>query len=167
MPTLLGVFDQPGPVAKLAKQLRGRGYRDLEIYSPVPSHELDDALDDRPSGVRMFTLIGGLAGVVTGYALTIWMSLDWPIVIAGKPFASIPPYTIIAFELTILFGGLFTLLGLLAVGRLPSPKLDATYRERFSGEEFGLVVRCRDRDLSEVDGLLRQNHATEVTLVEP
>ncbi len=109
MPKLVGVFEFPGPVKGVAGKLQGRGFRNLEIYSPAPFPELDDVLDSRPSLVRLFTLVGGLVGVVTGYAMTIWMSLDWPIMIGGKPFASIPPYTIIAFELTILFGGLLLL----------------------------------------------------------
>ncbi len=169
MPTLVGVFDQPGPVAEVAKRLRNRGYQKLEIYSPAAFPELDDALDPKPSGVRIWTLVGGLLGVTTGYAVTIWMSLDWPIVIGGKPFASVAPYTIIGFELTILFGGLATLLGLLVVGGLPYGrfgKSDKGYSPRFSGEELGLVVECAERDVAEVDALLRAHRALEVNLVE-
>ncbi len=153
-------------MAEAAKKLRRRGFEELEIYSPVPSHELDDALDERPSRVRIFTLIGGLAGAVTGYAMTIWMANDWQIMLGGKPFSSIPPYTIIAFELTILFGGVLTVLGLFAVGRLPRVRFDRAYSKRFSSEEFGLVVRCRARDVVEVEDLLRAQGAKEVTLVE-
>jgi hypothetical protein len=116
--------------------------------------------------VRVFTLIGGLTGVVTGYALTLWMANDWQIMLGGKPFSSIPPYTIIAFELTILFGGLMTLLGLLTIGRLPSFKTHKAYSARFSAEDFGLVVTCRDRDVAEIDGLMREHHASEVSVVE-
>jgi len=166
MPTLLAVFEQPLPLAKVAEKLQARGYTDLEIYSPVPSHELDYAIDSKPSRVRIFTLIGGLLGVVTGYALTLWMANDWQIMLGGKPYSSIPPYTIIAFELTILFGGVLTVLGLFAVGKLPTFRLDKAYNLRFSAEEFGLVVGCRDRDVAELDALLRDHGATEVTLVE-
>lgn len=165
MPTLVGVFERPGDVAETVTRLKGRGFTKLEVYSPAPFDEIEDAVDPKPSKVRIFTLVGGLLGVVTGYAMTIWMSLDWPIVIAGKPFASIPPYTVIAFELTILFGGIFTLVGLFAVGRLPSVKLGPGYGARFSGEEFGLVVDVPERDVAEVDGLLRANSAKEVSLV--
>ncbi|HEY8152893.1 MAG TPA: quinol:electron acceptor oxidoreductase subunit ActD, partial [Myxococcota bacterium] len=87
------------------------------------------------------------------------------IMLGGKPFASIPPYTIIAFELTILFGGLMTLLGLLVFGRLPRTRIDPAYSARFSGEEFGVRVRCRERDVAEVEALLRSHHAKEVNLV--
>jgi hypothetical protein len=116
--------------------------------------------------VRIFTLIGGLLGGISGYAMTIWMANNWPLMIGGKPLSSIPPYTIIAFELTILFGGVLTVLGLLAVGRLPRIAFDRAYRKRFSAEEFGLVVRCRGRDVVEVEELLRAQGAKEVTLVE-
>ncbi|MEE9608049.1 MAG: DUF3341 domain-containing protein [Myxococcota bacterium] len=166
MAQLLGVFNRPGCVVEAVKALRGRGYTDLETYSPAPFAEVDDAMDDKPSRVRLYTLIGGLTGVVTGYAMTIWMAYDWEIVIGGKPFASIPPFTIIAFELTILFGGLLTALGLFVVGRLPRVKLDPVYSSRFSAEEFGVVVRCRDRDVAEVKALLDARGATEVDLVE-
>ncbi len=166
MPTLVAVFEQPGPVADAGRKLQDRGFRELEIFSPVPSHELDEALDPKPSRVRLFTLIGGLTGVTAGYAMTIWMSLDWPIMVGGKPYASIPPYTVIAFELTILFGGLLTLLGLLAVARLPQVKLHPAYDARFSAEDFGLVVGCAERDVPEVDALLRSQGAKEVNLVD-
>ena len=169
MPSLQGVFDTPGPVAEAAKRLRLRGFTDLEIYAPAAFPELDDALDEKPSRVRVYTLVGGLLGVVTGFALTIWMSIDWPVMIGGKPFAAIPTYVVIGFELTILFGALATLLGLLVVGKLPYGsfgKHDKGYDVRFSAEEFGLVVGCRDRDVAEVDALMRAHHAKEVNLVE-
>ena len=76
----------------------------------------------------------------------------------------------IAFELTILFGGLMTLLGLLVVAKLPSRsarRRPNAYSARFSAEEFGLVVDCKERDVLELSALLRDYDAKEVTLVEP
>ena len=166
MPTLVAVFEQPGTTAEAARRLAARGFTDLEIYSPAAFHELQDAVSARPSRVRLWTLIGGLTGVVTGYAMTIWMANNWQIMIGGKPFSSIPPYTIIAFELTILFGGVLTVLGLFFHARLYPRKLDSHYSPRFSAEEFGLVVRCLPRDVAEIEGLLRSFTAREVSLVE-
>jgi len=166
VPTLVAVFDQPLSLADAARRLKKRGYAEMEIYAPAAFRELEDLIDEKPSRVRLFTLIGGLVGVVTGYAMTIWMANDWPIMLGGKPFSSIPPYTIIGFELTILFGGLMTALGLFVVGGLPSMRLDPHYDARFSAEDFGVSVRCRDRDVSEIDALLRSHGAREVTLAE-
>ena len=166
MPTLVSVFDFPDDVATVVKKLRGRGFEEIETYSPAPFEQIADALDERPSKVRAFTLVGGLTGVFTGFLMQIWMSLEWPIKIAGKAFASIPPYVIIGFELTILFGGVLTLIGLLLIGRLYPRRLDAAYSSRFSGDEFGVVVTCGARDVAEVDSLLRAQSAKEVTLLD-
>jgi hypothetical protein len=166
MPTLVSVFDFPDDVASVIKKLRGRGFDEIEAYSPAPFEQISEALDDRPSKVRAFTLVGGLVGVVTGFGMQIWMSLEWPIKVAGKAFASIPPYFIVGFELTILFGGILTLIGLLLVGRLYPRPLDRAYSARFSGEEFGVAVRCGDRDVAEIDALLRAQSAKEVTLLD-
>ena len=105
-------------------------------------------------------------GVVTGFAVTIWMANDWQIMLGGKPFSSIPPYVIIAFELLVLFGGVLTVVGVFVVGKLYPRKLDAAYDPRFSAEDFGAVVACRDRDVVEIEELMRDNGAVEVTLVE-
>jgi molybdopterin-containing oxidoreductase family membrane subunit len=166
MARLVGIFELPAQAAAAVKQLRGRGYTDLETYAPAPFPEVEDAVDPKPSRVRLLTLIGGLVGVVTGYAMTIWMANNWQIMIGGKPFTSIPPYTIIAFELTILFGGILTVVGLFIFGKMPKFKLDPAYSSRFSAEDFGVVVRCREQDVAEIDALLRENDATEVNLVE-
>ena len=129
--------------------------------------EVDDAVIAKPSRVRCWTLIGGLTGVVTGYALTIWMANNWPIMVGGKPYSSIPPYTIIAFELTILFGGILTLLGLFVVGRLPTVQARPGATARASlPRSSGSSVSCTERDVAEIDGLLRAHHAKEVSLVE-
>ncbi len=167
MPALLSIFDLPDDVVSAVTKLKKRGFDDIETYCPAPFQEIDDAIDAKPSSVRLYTLIGGLTGVVAGFAMQIWMSLDWPIKVAGKPFASIPPFVIIGFELTILFGGLLTFIGMLVAGRLyPRFKLDPAYSMRFSAEEFGVVVNCNDRDVAEVDALLRAQSAKEVTIVE-
>ncbi|MBW2362567.1 MAG: DUF3341 domain-containing protein [Deltaproteobacteria bacterium] len=166
MPRLRAIFERPDYTAAAVTRLRGRGYTDLETYAPAPFPEVDDAMIDKPSPVRLYTLIGGLIGVVTGFAVTIWMANDWPIMIGGKPFSSIPPYVIIAFELLVLFGGVLTVIGVFVVGKLYPRKLDAAYDPRFSAEDFGVVVGCRDRDVVEIEELMRDNGAVEVTLVE-
>ncbi len=164
MATLVSVFDMPSDVSTVVRKLKNRGFEDLTTYSPAPFEEIEEAEDPKPSAVRLFTLIGGLTGVVTGFGIQIWMSMDWPIKIAGKNIAAIPPMWIIGFELTILFGGILTVIGLLILGGLYPRRLDDHYSPRFSAEEFGVVVRCEDRDVAEVESLMRGNNAKEVTL---
>ena len=166
MAQVLGVLKHPHRTVGAIEALKEAGFQDLEVYSPVPSHEIEHAMGRGPSRVRLWTLIGGLTGVTTGYAMTIWMSYDWPLVVGGKPFASIPAYTIIAFELTILFGGVLTVLGLLVHGLWLTARRHPAYRPSFSGDEFGCVVRCHADQIPRVQELLQGSGCTEVRVVE-
>ena len=49
-------------------------------------------------------------------------------------------------------------------GLYPRP-LDKHYSPRFSAEDFGLVVQVDDRDVAEVQALMRSEHAKEVSVV--
>ena len=164
MQTLVSVYELPSDVATVVRKLKARGFDDLTTYSPAPFEEIEEAENPAPSGVRAFTLIGGLLGVVTSFGIQIWMSMDWPIKIAGKNFAAIPPMWIIGFELTILFGGVLTVLGFIGLAGLYPRKVDEHYSPRFSAEEFGVVVECAERDVAEVEAVMRGNGAKEVSL---
>ncbi len=167
MATVIGVLTAPGETARAVQHVKGAGFREVEAYSPVPSAEIIEAVDPRPSGVRAWTLVGCLLGAISGYLLTIWMSYDWELVTGGKPFSSIPAYTIIAYELNILFGGVLTVLGLLLHGMWLSKPNARAYRPSFSGGEFGCLVSCHSDQISRVQGLLRESGCREVRVVEP
>ena len=76
MQTLVSVYDMPSDVATVVRKLKARGFDDLTTYSPAPFAEIEEAEDPAPSGVRAFTLIGGLIGVVTGFAWGIGHGLS-------------------------------------------------------------------------------------------
>src|SRR5438874_2224294 len=95
---VLGVFAEVDGAVDAIHKLRAAGLRRIVTFSPMPSHDLEHALQPPTSAVRMFTLIGGLTGAATGFALPAWTSLDWPLVTGGKPILSIPPMLITGFE---------------------------------------------------------------------
>ena len=166
MAAVLGVLSDPHSTAGAIRELKGAGFDKLESYSPVPSHEIEEAMDRGPSRVRVWTLVGCLTGVTLGYLMTIWMSYDYPLIVGGKPYASIPPYTVISFELNILFGGVLTVLGLMFHGLWLTRKDWGVYRPTFSGDQFGCVVNCAAGDVDRVQKLLREAGCTEVRVVE-
>ena len=167
MPTtemVVGVFAHVDTTVKALEELKAKGYHDLEVYTPAPIHEIEDVMErDRPvSRVRFFTLIGGLTGTASGFLLTIWSALQWGLVTGGKPVASIPPFVVIAFELTILFGGLSTVLGMILLGRLPRFRHTAAYDRRFSDDRFGVAVSCAPGRGGSVSEILHAAGAEEV-----
>ncbi len=162
--TVLGVFAHVDTTVHALEELRAKGYHDLTVYTPVPVHEIEEVLErDRPvSRVRLFTLIGGLTGAVSGFLLTIWSALVWGLTTGGKPVVSIPPFVVIAFELTILFGGLATLIGMVVLGRLPRLAPSPTFDPRFTNDRFGVAVHCATGRGGSVREILRGAGAEEV-----
>lgn len=164
MSGVLGIFSQSTRCAQAIRQLRREGFLDLVTYSPVPDHEIEAALERPPSPVRFFTLTGAILGCVAGFALTIGTSLAWPLLTSGKPIVSLPPFVVIAFETTILFGALGNLLGFLLCARLPRRKTERQYDPRFSEDRFGIFIHCDESQAQTVMDLLRAAGAEEVRI---
>ncbi len=139
-PGILASFDTLDAAVSAIEKVRAQGLGELVVFTPVPRHELDHALHEPESSVRLYTLVGGLTGAATGFALTTWTSLDWPLITGGKPIISLPPFVVIAFELTILFGALSTVLGLFVNARLPRARLEVVYDPSYSADRFGVFV---------------------------
>jgi hypothetical protein len=127
----------------------------------MPSHDIEHALQAPVSSVRLFTLVGGLTGAATGFALPTWTSLDWPLVTGGKPILSIPPMLIIAFELMVLFGALSTVAGLFINARLPRARNQVVYDPDFSQGHFGVYVTANGR-ADEARRIMKDAGATDV-----
>ena len=166
--TVLGVFAHVDTATRAIRELRARGMRSIATYSPVPLDEFEEALTGHGlprSPVRLFTLVGALTGTVSGFALTIWTALKWNLITGGKPVVSIPPFVVIAFELTILFGGVATLIGLVTLGRLPRFKPTAAYDPRFSSDRFGVAVHCAPDRAASVRQILQSTGAEEIKAV--
>ena len=163
--SVLGVFAHVDTASRAIRDLGARGFREVSAYSPVPLDDLEEALTGHGlprSPVRLFTLVGALTGTASGFALTIWTSLKWNLITGGKPVVSIPPFVVIAFEMTILLGGLCTLLGLLLTARLPSFRMAPQYDPRFSVDRFGVQVGCAPGERAAVEEILRRAGAEEI-----
>jgi hypothetical protein len=162
--TIVGVFAHVDTTVRALEELRAKGYHDLSVYTPTPVHEIEEVLErDRPvSRVRFFTLIGGLSGTASGFLLTIWSAMQWGLTTGGKPVVSVPPFVVIAFELTILFGGIATLIGLVVLARLPRFKPSPSFDPRFTNDRFGIAVHCASGRSGSVREILRTAGAEDV-----
>ena len=162
MQGVLGAFREIDATCDAIAELRKKNFSEITVFTPTPRHEFEHALEPPHSKVRMFTLIGGLAGLTFGYWIPIWISDYWPIVVVGKPVASWVPYTIIGFELMVLIGSLSTVFGMFALARIPRLTMTVGYDPRFSHGDYGIwVVAAPDRAAEAAD-LLRQHGAVEV-----
>ena len=159
---VMGVFTYVDDAEAAIRALRQAGHRDLQVFSPVPYHELERALEQPPSPVRWICLAGGIAGLVGGFALCIGTVLWWPLVTGGKELVSLPPFVVIGYESMILLGGLFNLIGLLLLARLPQRRSPAPYDPRFGEDRIGVWVPGAGAAASRAGQLLAGNGADEV-----
>lgn len=162
MPGVLGVFSHIDTCIDGIKELKSQGKDNIKVYSPAPFHELEDVLDEPVSPVRRFTLLGGLTGCTFGYLFTSFSSLDWILPTSGKPIVSLVAFTVIAFELTILFGSIFTMIGIFTNAKLFT-KRNTLYDERFTEDKFGIFVPCTSSEYDSISQVLRENGAEEVS----
>jgi hypothetical protein len=134
------VFDNEHDFLDKLKSLvqSGVSKKDIEILAPHPVHKAEEILSLKPSPVRLFALVGGLIGAATGYLFPAFTAIDWPLISGNRPMVSIPPFTIIAFELMVLFGALSAFLGFILMARMPDVITVVTDAEFSAGFEIHL-----------------------------
>lgn len=75
--------------------------------TPYPVHGLEEASHTPRSRIPWVTLVCGVSGCLFGLWFTWWASaVNWPLIVGGKPFWSLPAFVPIIFELSILFAAL-------------------------------------------------------------
>ena len=129
---VMGIFKDDGTAARAILDLEGSGFAFRRAHSPVPSHKILEALKLKKGRVGWFTLAGGIVGFFAGFALAIFTSTRWDLIVSGKPIISLIPFFIVGFEFTILFSVFGNVIGLLVCSRLPDYRGLATYDPRCS-----------------------------------
>lgn len=161
VPGVLGAFVHIDAATEAIRSLKSQGRKNLTVYSAAPNHELDEAVDHPVSPVRVYTLIGGIAGIIAAVAMTFWMSYDWPLLVGGKPIATVPPYVVIMFELMVLFGSIATVVGIIIHSALDT-RSGVMFDPSFSDDRVGVFVPCPPAESGAVEQLLRDAGSVEV-----
>lgn len=116
------IFEDEADFLEKLRELVAQGYdwRTLQVQLPWDVPEVAEILSVPSGGLRFFAMFGGLSGFFTGLGFTIYTATSWPLITGGKPIVSLPPFLLISYILTILFGSLGTFAGFLLLARLPS-----------------------------------------------
>lgn len=148
-------------------ELKKAGYQKPTVLTPFPRHEVEDLLyEGEPSPVRWFTLLGGLTGATLAFSLASLTHMNWPMILpGGKPVVSIPPFLVITFEGTILWGSMFTFTAMMLFTRLPARGLPKEVEDaRFTNDRFGIVMEnVGAQDEQKIKAILLHSGAEEVT----
>jgi hypothetical protein len=169
---VMGEFETPEQLLAATRSARDAGYRRVDAYTPFPIEGLAHALNFRWTWVPFITLLGGVMGGLGGFGLQYWCSaITYPLNIGGRSLNSWPAFIPVTFELTVLGASIFSVVGMLALNRLPQPYHPVFNVERFahaSTDRFFLCIEARDPkfDLAETSRFLQNLHAVHVTEVK-
>jgi hypothetical protein len=145
---VMGEFDQPDDLVAAGRKIREMGYTKLDAMSPFPVHGIDAALGIPYSKLGWFVICIGLTGSTTALLLQWWCgTINYPLVIGGKPLFDFSFSIPITFELTILFSAFASLLGMLAWNGLPRlyhPSMNYRQAHRATDDKFILVIEAND-----------------------
>ncbi len=143
----LAEFENVDDLLGAVRGARASGYREMEAYTPLPVHELTEALGYKDR-LPLIVLIGGITGALVGFGMQYWMTvIDYPLNIGGRPLNSWPSFIVVTFEMTILFAALSAVLGMLALNGLPQPYHPVFHIQNFelaSRNRFFLLLLSRD-----------------------
>ena len=143
------IFKTPDEIINAAKQVTKSGYTKFDVNTPYPVHGMDSAMKLEPSKLGLVTLITGLSGGAFALLLMYWtMSVDYPLVIGGKPFFALPAFIPVTFELIVLLATVMTVIAMISLFfRLPDnkhPLHDTEYMKSVSYDKYGVVIESTD-----------------------
>jgi hypothetical protein len=151
----LGEFDAPEALLSAVRELKRRGYRRMDAFTPYPVKGLEEALGLRRSTLNWRVLPFAALGALTGYLIQ-WFcnAVDYPLNVGGRPLHSAPAFIPITFETGVLVSSLFgVLVGLYFTGlpRTYLPLFDVPGFERATLDRFFVGIDGADPSYSSVD----------------
>lgn len=146
---IAGLFDTADAIINAAEKVTAAGYKKTDVNTPYPVHGMDKAMKLKPSKLGFITLFFGLSGATFALLFMFWaMSLEYPMIIGGKPFFSLPAFIPVTFEVTVLLATLSTVIGMLTFFfNYPNnnhPLNGTAYIKAVAVDKFGIYVEASD-----------------------
>ncbi len=138
-------FDDEEPLILAVKKLIENKITIIDVLTPFPVHGLDKAMKMKPSRIPIVGFIFGALGGLLGFGFQSWVfTVDYPLIIGGKPYLSVPSFIPVTFEMTVLFAALGMVGAFLIKSKLkPKQNLDVL-DERITDDRFVILLEQDD-----------------------
>ena len=162
---VLGVYDDEDVLLHAVEQVREKGVKIHEVYSPFPVHGLEDALGYKRTRLPIAAFMFGLLGLTLAITMQTWMlGVDWPMIIGGKNYISLPPFVPVSFELTVLLSALGMVATFFIVSDLKPYKKANLFDIRSTDDKHVMAIDLGKNDMGkeEIGKVLNESGAVEV-----
>ncbi|MCW8812319.1 MAG: DUF3341 domain-containing protein, partial [Chlorobium sp.] len=148
------LFNNPDAIISAARKVADSGFTKWDVNSPYPLHGIDKAMKMKPSTLGFVTLVFGLTGVAVALFFMWWtMSVDYPMVIGGKPYFSLPAFIPVTFEVTVIMATVSSVVAMFAfffgLPRNAHALHDTEYLKKVSRDHFGIIIESDDPKFDE------------------
>ncbi len=163
---ITGVFSDHSVLLSAVKKIREKNIKIHEVFTPYPVHHLEDALGYKRSWMPKAAFLFGITGTTCAILMQVLMlGVDWPMIIGGKPFISIPDFVPVSFEMTVLFAA-FGMVGTFFFVRDLKPYKVPRVFDRRSTDDKHIVaidlVANNEKTQDELTSILQESGAEEV-----
>lgn len=149
---VLGVYEDEDVLLTAIRKVRESGIRIHEVYSPYAIHGIDDALGYKRTRLPIAAFMFGLMGTTLALTMQIWMlGYDWPMIIGGKNFASLPPFIPVTFELTVLLSALGMVATFFIVSDLKPYKKPRLMDIRITDDKHVMAIDLGNNEVAKAD----------------
>lgn len=160
--SVLGIFKYQDDFLDATRRLHQSGFEKLTMMSPIPMHEIEAILRKKKPVIRRFSLAGAIFGAIFGFAMATGSALSFIQPTGGRPIIPFPPFLVISYEMTILFGVLATLIGFHVASGLPAWR-DKPYVPETNVNRFSILVEIvPGEDVQQAERILRDAGAEEI-----
>jgi len=162
---LVGVFEDPDVVLDSIKSVRDKGVKIHEVFSPHAIHGIDDFLGYKQSRLPIASFLYGITGTSLALFTMIWMlGFDWPMIIGGKNFVSLPPFIPVTFEFTVLLAAHGMVLTFFIVSDLKPWAKPKVFDERCTDDKYIIAIDLGEnkQGKDEINKMLTDSGASEV-----
>lgn len=162
---LVGIFDDEDVLLHGVEGIREKGVKIHEVYSPFPVHGLDEVLGYRRTRLPIAAFLFGMTGTSLALIMQIWMlGFDWPMIIGGKNYVSLPPFIPVTFELTVLLSALGMVATFFIVSDMKPYKKPRSYDLRSTEDKHVMAIDLAANKISkdDISRILKDNGASEV-----
>lgn len=164
---LIGVYDDDDVLLKAIKELRDKGAKIMEAFTPFPVHGIDPALGIKRSRLPQAAFMFGATGLTCALTLQIsTLGFDWPLNVGGKPHLPFPSFIPVSFELTVLLTALGMVGTFLLASGLGPGSQKTIFDARSSDDKFILVFDLAKNSLGvdQLSAMVKASGASEVNL---
>ncbi|MEO1052573.1 MAG: DUF3341 domain-containing protein [Bacteroidota bacterium] len=162
---VVGIFDDEDILLSAVRKVRENGIKIHEVFTPFPVHGLEDELGYRRTRLPIAAFMFGLLGTTLAVTMQVWMlGFDWPMIIGGKDYISLPPFVPVTFELTVLLAALGMVATFMIVSDLKPYKKPRIFDIRSTDDKHVMAIDLALNELNkeEIGKILKGNGASEV-----